>query len=72
MIQDVPIVGKWYIVIKGVRKGFIGECVTFDIKHELPVILQDLNYNGAACRVNEIKPTVQQIGTMDLHRTQLN
>ena len=55
MDNIVPFIGKKYKVISGHYKGFEGNCVSYDLEHDLPVILQDANWNGAAVRLNEIE-----------------
>jgi hypothetical protein len=50
-----PIKGKIYKVVKGIYKGFIGECVGLEMNNELPVILQDFEFNGCAVMFDEIK-----------------
>jgi transcription antitermination factor NusG len=55
MNTAIPFVGNIYEIISGQFEGFIGKCVSYDLEHDLPVILQDEKYNGAAARVDEIK-----------------
>ena len=59
-VNTIPIVGIWYHVIDGPYKGFIGICVSVHLDRDLPVILNDLNFNGKAVKAEEIKKTVAQ------------
>ena len=45
---------KWADVERGPYKGFQGEIVSFDFTKDLPVILQDGEYNCRAVRLDEI------------------
>ena len=42
-------------VISGYRKGFVGYVVTYEPDNELPIILQNDDFNGCACKLNELK-----------------
>lgn len=53
-MSNMPFIGKSYKVIFGVYSGFQGECVSYDLESDLPIILQDKNYNIRAVRVNEV------------------
>ena len=57
---DYPIKGRWYKIIKGRYKGFIGECVGIDLLNELPVILEDMDFNGKAVKLDEIEINFKQ------------
>jgi len=72
MNNNYPIVGKFYKVVIGPHKEFIGECISFDINHDLSVILQDLRFNGAAVRLSEIEETLRQPGGKDISNEQKN
>lgn len=51
----VPAVGKRYEVVSGPFTGFIGECISYDLQSDLPVILQDENWNSKAVKISELK-----------------
>jgi hypothetical protein len=66
-------VGKWYRVIDGAYKGFIGECISYNLSHDLPIILQDMEFNSKAVRINEIESTTRQpSGKIDIDNTEKN
>lgn len=54
-MQEIPFIGGVYKVVDGVYKGFIGKCVSYDLEHDLPVILQKEDYTSCAVRINEIQ-----------------
>lgn len=58
--QQYPIKGKFYKVIAGPYKDFIGECVGIDLKSSLPVILEDMNFNSRAVKIEEIEENFKQ------------
>ena len=60
--QELPIIGKWYKVTGKYKNGFIGECVGYKPESNLPVILEDMEFNGCACKVGEIKVYIKQPG----------
>lgn len=51
----IPVIGRTYLVVSGPYKDFIGKCVSYDLESDLPIILQDENFRGAACKLNEVK-----------------
>jgi len=52
---EIPFIGKRYKVIAGPYLGFEGQCVSIDLRQNLPVILQDDKWNSKAVRVKEIQ-----------------
>lgn len=56
IITNLPFIGKKYKVISGCFEGFIGKCVSYDLEHDTPVILQDEQWNSKAVRLYEIEP----------------
>jgi hypothetical protein len=68
----IPIIGKWYKVISGPYLDFVGECVSYRLEHDLPVILQDLDFNGRAVRMNEIEQTMRQPDKVDIRNEEIN
>lgn len=72
MENDYPIKGKWYKVIKGPFKDFVGECVSFDMNKGLPVILEDMSFQSRAVKLDEIQENFKQPSNKDLTNNQLN
>jgi len=70
--QELPIIGKWYQVTGKYKNGFIGECVSYNPEKDLPVILEDMEFNGCACKVDEIKVYIKQPGEKRINRIHNN
>lgn len=70
MKTDIAFIGKKYKVISGHYKGFIGTCVSYDLRERLPIILQDENWNGRAVKASEVECIDNK--SMDISRTQKN
>lgn len=70
MKTDIPFIGKIYKVINGAYAGFVGECVSYDLESDLPVILTDKNWNSRAVKLDEIR--VVDIVDTDISNTQRN
>lgn len=68
---EMPFIGKRFKVISGPYKDFVGKCVSYDLEHDLPVILQDDNWYGAAVRLHEIE-SIDFDNKIDLSQTQKN
>lgn len=58
MNNNIPFIGKKYKVISGCWTGFNGTCISYDLDHDLPIILEDDNekWNSCAVRLDEIEP----------------
>ena len=67
---EIPMIGRKYEVTFGPYKGFIGECVSYDLENNLEVILQDENFNPRAVKATEIK-LLEKINS-DISREQQN
>ena len=67
---EVPVIGATYKVIKGAYEGFVGACINIDLKHSLPVILQDNNWNTKAVRVSEIERVEIDAEKLDIPQEQ--
>lgn len=70
--NQFPIKGKFYKVIKGPYAGFIGECVNVRFESPLPVILEDMGFNGKACRLDEIEENAKQPQGLDISNPEKN
>lgn len=51
----VPMIGKVYKVISGCYVGFQGECISYDMNSDLPIILQDGKWNSRAVKIDEVE-----------------
>jgi hypothetical protein len=52
--------GKFYKIISGPYIGFVGECVGIDFTSSLPVILEDMEFNAKAVKLEEIEENFKQ------------
>jgi hypothetical protein len=60
MKNEYPIKGKFYKVVSGLHKDFIGECVGINLSSDLPVILEDMDFHAKAVRLDEIEENFKQ------------
>ena len=54
--KEIPFINRYYKVVGGTYIGFVGKCVSYNLNHDLPVILLDeKDYSSRAVRLNEIE-----------------